>query len=241
MMICLAESLIEKGFDPKDQFNKYKLWLLSGYATPDSNKAYGIGQQTMKALSSKYTPFKGVVYSDEKAGGNGSLMRCVPIGLKYIGDYSKIKKYSIEASYVTHPNLIASWSCVILNAMISLIIESTPKNTLLHKTLTLYPDCPTKFQEMLKSDFTKIQVEQLEVSGYSLNTLNIALWSFLTTDSYSHCIERVISLGNDTDTFAAVAGAIAGCYYGYNNIPTEWRDGVLNIKHIENLATKLFV
>ena len=42
-MICLAESLLEYGFDPVDQFRRYKKWFYEGYATPFDDKSYGIG------------------------------------------------------------------------------------------------------------------------------------------------------------------------------------------------------
>ena len=33
-----------------------------------------------------------------------------------------------------------------------------------------------------------------------------------------------MNLGNDTDTVGAIYGQIAGCYYGYEGIPQEWRE-----------------
>ena len=33
---------------------------------------------------------------------------------------------------------------------------------------------------------------------------------------------KAVNLGDDTDTVAAIAGGIAGLYYGYNNIPQDW-------------------
>ncbi len=50
MTICIAESLIEKGFDIEDQFERFKRWLHEGYATPDGDKAFGVGQNTLRAL-----------------------------------------------------------------------------------------------------------------------------------------------------------------------------------------------
>ena len=34
----------------------------------------------------------------------------------------------------------------------------------------------------------------------------------------------VVNLGDDTDTVGAIYGQIAGCYYGYDGIPPEWRE-----------------
>ena len=55
-----------------------------------------------------------------------------------------------------------------------------------------------------------------------VDTLEAALWGITTTNSYRDCILRLISLGDDTDTTAAVAGGIAGILYTMNGIPKDW-------------------
>ena len=37
---------------------------------------------------------------------------------------------------------------------------------------------------------------------------------------------KAINLGHDTDTVAAIAGGLAGLYYGYTNIPEEWLEKI---------------
>ena len=239
--ICLAESLLEKEFDLSDQYNRYYKWFTNGYATPDG-KCYGAGQQTIRSL------IKGNIISidemngqDDRAGGNGSLMRCAPIGLYYQSDYKLIKKNSLLASYVTHNNLIAGWSCVVLNTLISLIINGVEKNELLSRVLKEYSDCPEEIKNILKLNYIDLNKDELEINGYSLNTLKIAIWSFLNTDNFKDCIAQVMLLGNDTDTFGAVVGALAGSYYGYSGIPNSWSENVNNGEHLLNLAMNLFI
>lgn len=91
MTICLAESLLEKGFDLDGQFEKYRKWYLTGYAAPFDDRSYGIGQQTLRALLGKIN-FSKMDGKDERAGGNGSMMRCAPIGLYYQNQHEEIKK-----------------------------------------------------------------------------------------------------------------------------------------------------
>ena len=58
-----------------------------------------------------------------------------------------------------------------------------------------------------------------------IDTLEAALWCFLHTDGYRDCVLAAVNLGDDTDTVAAVAGGLAGVYYGCNGekgIPSEW-------------------
>lgn len=235
-MICLAESLIESGFSVQDQFERYRRWLVEGYATPDG-KSYGVGQQTLRQLlGGKLGKFDG---SNEKAGGNGSLMRCTPVALLYCGDYGEIREKSILSNYVTHNNLIAGWSCVLLNTIVSLCLEGVPKDMLLKKAEALISKAPEEIRALTRINYEEVDKGDLEISGYSFNTITIALWGFFTTKNFESCIDRVIRLGNDTDTFGAVSGSLAGSHYGYSKIPKKWSQNVINAERIQDLAKKL--
>src|SRR5690606_27627979 len=81
-MICLAESLLEKGFNPQDQLRRYKKWLYEGYATPFGVKSYGVGQNTLRILMRlDENSIPEEITHDPKQGGNGAVMRCAPVAL----------------------------------------------------------------------------------------------------------------------------------------------------------------
>jgi len=241
MTICLAESLIEKGFDLDDQFDRYQKWCLTGYATPFDDRSYGIGQQTLKALSRKID-FDRMDGMDERAGGNGSLMRCAPIGLHYREQYGEIKEKSLLSSYITHNYHIAGWTCVILNTIISLIIECVPREKILSKVKTIFgKSIPDEIDAVLNLDYQKMNDYNYPISGYSVDTLRIALWSWLTSKSYLESIKKVILLGDDTDTFGAVTGAIAGCYWGYDAISDEHKLRIIKHDYISKLAEEIYL
>lgn len=42
-------------------------------------------------------------------------------------------------------------------------------------------------------------------------------------------------IGSDTDIVGAIAGCLAGIYYGYENIPAEWLKVVVKWDWIEEL------
>ena len=72
--------------------------------------------------------------------------------------------------------------------------------------------------------------------GYVIDSMEAAVWSLVTTKSYEEALLKVINLGGDTDTIGAIAGGLAGLYYGYDNIPKEWKDCIVKKKWIENLC-----
>lgn len=55
-----------------------------------------------------------------------------------------------------------------------------------------------------------------------VSAITHALWCFLNTGSYADCVLAAVNLGGDTDTTAAVAGALAGVYYRFEAIPPKW-------------------
>jgi len=60
----------------------------------------------------------------------------------------------------------------------------------------------------------------------------------MTTDSYRDCVLKAVNLGDDTDTTAAVAGALAGALYGYQSIPHEWLNTLTKRDYIEKMCEK---
>ena len=54
--------------------------------------------------------------------------------------------------------------------------------------------------------------------------LTYAFWALLNHDSLEETIIAAVALGHDTDTTAAVAGALAGAAYGASAIPARWLD-----------------
>lgn len=63
-----------------------------------------------------------------------------------------------------------------------------------------------------------------EFNGAVWPCLGSALWALRTTGSFEASLAAAIDLGGDTDTVAAVTGALAGAVYGFATIPQRWTD-----------------
>ena len=75
---------------------------------------------------------------------------------------------------------------------------------------------------------------EIRSGGFVRDTLKAATWCFVNTSSYEDCVLAAVNLGDDTDTTAAVAGALAGTAYGMDAIPQEWVDTLRGKDLIEN-------
>lgn len=74
-----------------------------------------------------------------------------------------------------------------------------------------------------------------------VDTLEAAIWCLLNTSSYKDCVIKAVNLGEDTDTVAAIAGGLAGMFYGYDMIPKEWLDVIVKCDYIESLCDRLYL
>ncbi|TDO92066.1 ADP-ribosylglycohydrolase [Halanaerobium saccharolyticum] len=79
MALCLAESLIEKGYDAHHQMQKYLQWYKKGYLS-STGECFGVGSNTASSLeyydeNNQFPPVS------ERAAGNGSLMRLAPAAI----------------------------------------------------------------------------------------------------------------------------------------------------------------
>jgi len=83
------------------------------------------------------------------------------------------------------------------------------------------------------SKFRRLPEESINSSGYVLTSIEAAIWSLVNTDNYKDCILKAVNLGDDTDTIAAIAGGLAGLYYGYDAIPDEWVSALLRREWLE--------
>ena len=88
-------------------------------------------------------------------------------------------------------------------------------------------------------EFKDVPENQIRTSGYVIDSMEAAVWCLITTDSYKECMLKAVNLGDDTDTVAAIAGGLAGLFYGYEEIPKEWLAVIKKREWIEGMCEGL--
>lgn len=66
------------------------------------------------------------------------------------------------------------------------------------------------------------------------------MWCLLNTKDYKSLVLKAVNLGDDADTVTAVAGGLAGIYYGVEEIPEEWLLKLQNREYLEEIASDFF-
>jgi ADP-ribosylglycohydrolase len=96
------------------------------------------------------------------------------------------------------------------------------------------------YKRLFQKNFAKLPEEKIKSSGYVVDTLEAALWCLLNTDNYKDCVLKAVNLGDDTDTVAAVAGGLAGIFYGVDGIPKEWLQQLVRLDYIKGLCEDFY-
>jgi ADP-ribosyl-[dinitrogen reductase] hydrolase len=252
LTFCLAESLCN-GYDLNDAGKRFVLWWDEGYWTA-GGEAFDIGNTTRNAIYRLQRGTRPALAGDfeEGANGNGSLMRIMPL-LFYIRNFSLEERYAItkDVSSVTHGHIRSVIACFYYLEFALELLNGSDKQTAYKKTAkTVYEFIVSKqiiqkevdlFAPLLKDDITKENIDNIPSYGYVMNTIKAAMYCFLTTDNYADAVLMAVNLGNDSDTTGAVAGGLAGLYYGFDAIPEKWRNEVKRSNDIKDLCDRLTV
>ena len=89
---------------------------------------------------------------------------------------------------------------------------------------------------ILLEDVSELASPDINSDSYVVHTLEAALWCLLNYDSFVETVLAAVNLGDDTDTTAAVAGGLAGIWYGGEAIPEEWVDALARKEDILDLC-----
>lgn len=249
MTIGIAESLIErKGFDGEHMaqtFTKnYEAEPWRGYG-PGPPRIFGMIKSGEAWYSAANRLYRGGSF------GNGSAMRVAPVGLLYSRDLEKLREIACQSSYITHSHELgkegaALQACAVALALNTPSDEDIDRETFLSRLQNsvqdqLYKEKIAQIRELI-GEQDKARVVAVLGNGIEApRSVPTTIYCFLRQpQSYKDTVIYAISLGGDTDTIAAMAGAISGAYLGIEAIPSEWRAKLENREYIETLAEKLW-
>lgn len=251
LAFCLAESLT-KGYDLNDIAKNFVKWYGADLWTPHG-KVFDIGIATRHAIENiakGHQPDLCGGFS-ESDNGNGSLMRILPLVfyLQKQNDIEVIYQKVKEVSSITHAHFRSIFACFIYVVYCLEILKDKDKfeaykdmQNVLSKFLENKSFNPVEiqlFDRILKNDISQYPEVNIHSSGYVLDSLQASLWCFLNSDSYKETVLKAVNLGEDTDTTGAIAGGLAGIYFGLKSIPQKWIENLVRINDIKDLAERL--
>lgn len=212
MAMVLAEAILQTdGYDPDTVWTWFRSW---------SDTAADVGNQTRSAL--RHASWRDVPQDRASSAGNGALMRAFPLALAYLdAPDTVVREVVLHQAALTHPDPAAGWGSWLAVEMMRAALEGDDPFGRLDACLAELPGGVREgFTEVLAPTWTPNQ--PAPTNGSVWGCLAQAVWAVRTTSSFADAVVAAINLGNDTDTVACVAGAIAGALYGVQAIPSRW-------------------
>ena len=222
MALLLARMLIHhKTYNPELARNAYKYWLGSGPFDCGATIASGLTGQP------KY---------DSQA--NGAMMRISPLGI--FGANFKlddVAKWAMQDAEITHPHTICQQTNALFAMGVAYAIQSDCENMELYqnvlqwaKGMSVHPDLLGIIQKASKEPPENYVYQQ----GWVLIAFQNTLYQLTHATSFEEGVVDTIMRGGDTDTNAAICGALLGAVYGQDSIPPQWIKTLQNCRPYEN-------
>jgi len=239
MALLLAASLAEQGdFDANDVAERWVKWMkLDGR---------GIGLTTQRALrliEDGTEPFEaGRLALGPRSASNGAVMRCIPVALRYHDNVDKLVRVSTQQAAITHADERCTWGAAAVNLAARELLHGNPYfvEEVLHR---LQGTAPRALVEAIRrvpwEQESDLPIAVTGESGYVVHCVEIAFWCAVHRPSLEEALIFLAEAGGDTDTNAAVAGALLGARDGETGIPPRWLDQLGSGRGVSELAERL--
>lgn len=245
MALCLAESLLERGFDPSDQLSRYVRWWREGHHS-STGTCFDIGLTVGGALEDFVATGRTHRPPDPGGAGNGSLMRFAPVALAFAGEPARAVELAGESSWTTHGAPAAADACRYAAGLIVGALHGASKDELLgnvyHPAAGAWAAQPLvpEIEAVAAGSFRRREPPEIRGTGYVVESLEAALWALDRSSSFREGCLLAVNLGDDADTTGAVFGQLAGALYGASGIPSPWLDRLAKRELIERFADRLY-
>ncbi|HTY63835.1 MAG TPA: inositol monophosphatase family protein [Acidobacteriota bacterium] len=232
MALMLARCLVREGeFDAGAVMDAYLYW--------QSSDPFDLGVTTGAALGAaqrgnsreeRLRLAAQSAYQDSEA--NGSLMRVSPLGIFGWARPHDAAAWACEDSDLTHPNRVCREACASFVRAIAAAISGADAQACYRAAL----------QEARRGGTAAItraleaaaagppQKMDAHQSGWALLALQNAFYRLLHSETFEDALVQTVACGGDTDTNAAICGALLGAVHGRDSVPARWRRRILTCR-----------
>jgi ADP-ribosyl-[dinitrogen reductase] hydrolase len=222
----LVRSLAARGeLDPDDLVARHLEWFRSDPP--------GVGAFTRRVLSRGdrgEDAFEAAMAvwderGPEVSAGNGSVMYCAPLGLAYADRAEELLDVAPRLSALTHFDERCRTAVVAVTLTVAALARGQSPEGAVTAALAAVVDRDggEELEYLVEMAGVGRRIDGPD-QGFCLFTAGVGLQSLLGTGDFEAEVRRVVSLGGDTDTNAAVAGALLGALVGEEGLPDPWLD-----------------
>lgn len=224
--------------DPADVMARHLAWAATD--PPD------IGNQTRAALAEARRgtgePARVVfeLRGPEVSAGNGSVMYCAPLGVVRANEPERLVDEAPVLSRLTHWDGRCQTACLAVTWAVAALVRGEGAEPAVRAALAVVADREGGAElEYLTAEAGRARPLDGPDMGFTLFAAGIALQVAGEGRGFEEGLRHVVGLGGDTDTNAAVAGALLGAAHGAEAIPASWRAALADAPAIQAEASSL--
>lgn len=218
MALMLARSLVEQGgFDRRKVRQAYRFWFESD--------PFDCGGTIHAALEGRL---------DDSSEANGALMRISPLGIFGVQQLpGQVAEWARQDAGITHPSRVCLEANELFAVAISRAILTGDDAGSVYSHMLGWAEgagVSGSLMETIKLARHSPWDDKARHTGWVLVALQNALWQLLHASGFEDAVVATISHGGDTDTNAAICGALYGAVCGREGIPERWIRAVLDCR-----------
>lgn len=237
MALMLARSLVaNRGYKLESVARAYRHWYQSD--------PFDIGGTIAKALGASVgkeeAAYAAVTAASRSSQANGSLMRISPLGIYgHTLPSNDLAELARLDSLITHPHPVCQEACaVFVVALARAITQGGDPEAVYRHTVNWAESscCEEAVVSALREAASSPPADYATKQGWVLIALQNAFYRLLHAPSFEEGVVDTVMAGGDTDTNAAIAGALLGSVYGLEAIPFQWRSAVLSCRPVKGFT-----
>lgn len=205
MSLCIARAIdSSNGWSLQAVAENFVAWLRS--------KPVDIGDTCRRGIRNYMLKRELETPSNQWDAGNGACMRMLPVALFTLGNDQLLKNHAIAQGHLTHNHPLSDAACISLGRLVQMAVVGRSKMVLRGET------------ENLLAEHENFRFEPYRglATGYVVDTMQTVFHHFFKTRDFEECVVATVNQGGDADTTGAIAGMLAGAYYGLESIPKRW-------------------
>lgn len=203
--------------------------VAQGYVRWYRSHPFDVGRTTRRAISAVQDRNNAAQQMRDSANveskANGALMRQSALAIwGYAEDPRLLGQWAQDDARLTHPNPVCLEASAVYVATLGQSIRWGLTPEMAYEFALDYQHQYGKEADVLQCLEQAYEQKPPYSShiGYVLLALHNAFYQLIHTESLEEAVVHSVMLGGDTDTNAAIAGALAGAIYGEQEVPTRW-------------------
>jgi ADP-ribosyl-[dinitrogen reductase] hydrolase len=230
--LTLARSLVRMGrYDTEDAAGAYGRWYASEPFDCGHSTRLAFGPAAAAAIGDKARAARNK--ADRDSQSNGSLMRIAPIGVS-ARDPDEAAHFASEDSSLSHPHPVCRAACASFAAAISAALFGADRRGMMEIALRIADAAGIEAAPVgaaLRHAAASVAPADFQHHmGWVLISLQNAFFHLAAGTAIEPALIATVGHGGDTDTNAAIAGALLGAADGRASLPVRWVMPVLTCR-----------